>query len=116
MNTNIKKNLIQLCQDSLDVRFNSITTIIKDLKQSLQSETKSSAGDKHETGRAMVQLEREKAGKQLAEIQKTQLVLSKINSDQNTSSIGLGSVVRTTNANYFIAISAGALILSLIHI
>ncbi len=110
MNTNIKKNLIQLCQDSLDVRFNSITTIIKDLKQSLQSETKSSAGDKHETGRAMVQLEREKAGKQLAEIQKTQLVLAKINPDKNTSSISLGSVVRTTKANYFIAISAGSLI------
>ena len=109
MDNSIKKDLLQLCQDSLDVRLHSVTTIINDLKQSLQSETKSSAGDKHETGRAMVQLEREKAGKQLVEIQKTQLILSKITPEHKATSIGLGSIVKTTNANYFIAISAGAL-------
>ena len=36
---------------------------ILELQQSLDSETKSSAGDKHETGRAMLQIDLEKAGK-----------------------------------------------------
>ena len=36
------------------------------LQLALTSESKSSAGDKHETGRAMIQLEREKLGNQIA--------------------------------------------------
>ena len=75
----------------------------------MQSETKSSAGDKHETGRAMLQLEREKAGHQLAEIEKTKQILSKINTESTSKNIGLGSVVYTTTSNYFISISAGEL-------
>jgi transcription elongation GreA/GreB family factor len=114
-NKAIKSQLLILCQESLDVRLKAITTIIEDLQQSLQSETKSSAGDKHETGRAMVQLEREKAGNQLAEIQKIQVTLSKINPEYFSKSIGLGSVVFTTKANYFIAISSGELILENEH-
>jgi len=109
INKALKTELLHQCQASLDMRLKSVSGVIDDLKQSLQSETKSSAGDKHETGRAMVQLEREKAGNQLAEIQKTQELLSKINVENNSKAIGLGSVVLTTKANYFISISAGEL-------
>ena len=104
---NIKTQLLQLCTTSLETRLQSVLAVIKDIKQSLQSETKSSAGDKHETGRAMLQLEREKAGHQLAEIEKTKQILSKINTELTYKNIGLGSVVYTTTSNYFISISAG---------
>lgn len=104
---NIKTQLLQLCTTSLDTRLQSVLAVIEDIKQSLQSETKSSAGDKHETGRAMLQLEREKAGHQLAEIEKTKQILSKINTELTYKNIGLGSVVYTTTSNYFISISAG---------
>ncbi|WP_397364070.1 3-oxoacyl-ACP synthase [Olleya sp. R77988] len=80
-----------------------------EIQESLLSETKSSAGDKHETGRAMLQLEREKAGNQLVEIIKIKENLSKINTENTSKTIRLGSVVFTTNANYYIAISAGVL-------
>jgi len=106
---NIKTQLLQLCTTSLETRLQSVLAVIKDIKQSLQSETKSSAGDKHETGRAMLQLEREKAGHQLAEIEKTKQILSKINTELTYKNIGLGSVVYTTTSNYFISISAGEL-------
>ena len=105
----LKSGLLNLCQVNIDERLDSLKSIINDLQQSLQSETKSSAGDKHETGRAMVQLEREKAGQQLAEIQKTQQILAKINPEVKSDTIGLGSVVFTTGSNYFIGISAGEL-------
>lgn len=104
---NIKTQLLQLCNQSLETRLQSVLAVIEDIKQSLQSETKSSAGDKHETGRAMLQLEREKAGHQLAEIEKTKQILSKINTESTYKNIGLGSVVYTTTSNYFISISAG---------
>lgn len=108
---NIKHQLYKRCEDFLNQRFQVIRDAIEDLQNSLQSETKSSAGDKHETGRAMLQLEREKAGNQLAEIQKLHEALQKINSQSKHIKVALGSVVKTTQSHYFIAISAGEIVI-----
>lgn len=104
-----KQSLYNLCAAFIENKRQTIQHTILEIQQSLTSETKSSAGDKHETGRAMLQLEREKAGQQLAEIQKLQEHLSKIDSKTKSQTIRLGSVVYTSNANYYIAISAGVL-------
>lgn len=106
-NNKIKKQLFDLCLASLDTRLQAIQKQITEIQESLTSETKSSAGDKHETGRAMLQLEREKAGVQLSEIQKQQDTLAKVNILKTSETICLGSVVYTSKSNYFIAISAG---------
>ena len=66
-----------------------------------------SAGDKHETGRAMLQLEMEKAGQQLKEVQEMKLQLERINLASSTEIVHLGSIVKTNTATYFIAISKG---------
>lgn len=108
-NLKTKENLYSQCLEFVENRFNTIQNTINEIQESLTSETKSSAGDKHETGRAMLQLEREKAGHQLAEIQKIKEHFSKINISKSSEFIGLGSVVYTTKSNYFIAISAGKL-------
>ncbi|MFC5047877.1 3-oxoacyl-ACP synthase [Aquimarina hainanensis] len=105
----IKKELLARCQQYIDERVSRIKNKIADIQESLTSETKSTAGDKHETGRAMLQLEREKAGHQLAEIQKLQQILAKVSTTSDTVNIRLGSVVYTTQANYYISISAGVL-------
>lgn len=105
----LKQQLYSLCSDFVENRKNAIQGTINEIKESLTSETKSSAGDKHETGRAMLQLEREKAGHQLAEIEKLTESLSKIDTSITSKTVGLGSVVFTAQANYFIAISAGQL-------
>ena len=106
-NLKLKQKLFNLCCDFVENRRNIVQTTINEIQESLTSETKSSAGDKHETGRAMLQLEREKAGRQLAEIEKLKENLAKINPDSESKIVGLGSIVYTTQANYFIAISAG---------
>jgi len=103
----IKQRLYQHCEAFVNQRLQSIQHKIKEIQESLLSETKSTAGDKHETGRAMLQLEREKAGQQLAEIQKEKEILSKINLEQPSEVVHLGSVVMTTQANYFLSISSG---------
>lgn len=103
----IKQELYNRCSEFIEERLTTVNLTISDIQNSLQSETKSSAGDKHETGRAMVQLEREKAGQQLAEIEKQQQILQKVNTESKHHKVALGSVVRTTQANYFISISAG---------
>ncbi|EZH75007.1 3-oxoacyl-ACP synthase [Aquimarina atlantica] len=104
----MKEKILNQCQNYVDQRLQRIQNTIANIQESLTSETKSSAGDKHETGRAMLQLEREKAGKQLAEVQKLQEILAKINSSPSEH-IHLGSLVITSQGDYFISISVGKL-------
>jgi len=105
----VKENLYNLCCRFVENKLITIQKAIQEIQESLSTETKSSAGDKHETGRAMLQLEREKIGQQLAETQKLKETLSKIDSSKVSSKVSLGSVVSTSHYNYFIAISAGKL-------
>ena len=103
----LKKEAYDFCVHFVNDRLTRIQNQIKELESALTSETKSSAGDKHETGRAMIQLEREKLGQQLAELEKTQQLLSKVPKDRNAPTVGLGSLVVTDSFVYYIAISAG---------
>ena len=103
----LKQLLFDKCSDYVETRFSTIQSSIEEIQESLTSETKSSAGDKHETGRAMLQLEREKAGQQLAEIENVKNALAKINIEKTSETVILGSLVYTSQFNYFIAISAG---------
>ena len=77
----------------------------KVLQGALMSESKSSAGDKHETARAMVQLEREKLGKQIDELEQNQQKLNTLKNHKTTTSVSLGSVVLTDKENYYISIA-----------
>lgn len=107
MEQNIKRQLYDFCKNFADKRISRIRKEMKDFKESLDDETKSSAGDKYETGRAMLQLELEKAGVQLAEAEKMSKVLDLVNIKTQTNFVSLGNLVKTTKANYFLAISAG---------
>ena len=78
----------------------------KKLQKDLTSETKSSAGDKHETGRAMIQLEREKLGNQIREIELNYQSLNTIKDDKTSTRIGLGSIIFTDKGNYYVAVAA----------
>ena len=104
---NLKEALLKNCEVFIDNRLVTIQNTINEIQKSLLSETKSSVGDKHETGRAMLQLEREKAGQQLADIQKTKGVLFKIDSNKTSEVICLGSLIYTSKDVYYLAISAG---------
>lgn len=108
----LKEKLHKACEAHIDKRLQTVENTMLSIRESLQSETKSSVGDKHETGRAMLQMEREKVGQQLAETQKTKEALAKININNSSEKISLGSVVYTTRANYYLAISAGEIKIS----
>lgn len=104
---NIKQQLFKICIQFIENKHAIISKSIASNKNDLFSETKSSAGDKHETGRAMIQLEMEKSGQQLVEVQIMQAVLSKINIEKKSKVVCLGSLVRTTKGTYFLTISVG---------
>lgn len=103
----LKEKLLKACFQFVENKMQMITKTIASNQQALQSETKSSAGDKHETGRAMLQLEIEKAGQQFKGVQQMKETLSKIELSNDSKNVHLGSLVLTNQGNYFIAISAG---------
>ena len=76
-----------------------------ELQLALTSENKISAGDKHETGRAMIHLEREKLGQQIAEIEQNLQKLIPLQNHFSTEIGSLGSVVHTDKGNYHLSIS-----------
>ncbi|WP_047246975.1 GreA/GreB family elongation factor [Maribacter thermophilus] len=106
-NKEIKEAAFTYCKEFVFGRISRLKRQISEIETALTSETKSSAGDKHETGRAMLQLEREKIGVQLANAENMQGLLNKVRLDSPTVSIALGALVYTTEAKYYIAISAG---------
>ncbi|VAW26726.1 hypothetical protein MNBD_BACTEROID04-420 [hydrothermal vent metagenome] len=107
----IKEKLYEACLLFVNKKYNTVTTSIESYKKALFSETKSSAGDKHETGRAMLQLEMEKASQQLAVIIKMREALNKITLENSVGIICLGSLIFTNKLNYFLAISAGKIVI-----
>ena len=112
MEVKIKEALFEQCEVFVNKRLYNIENVISSNQKALQSETKSSAGDKHETGRAMLQLEMEKAGQQLAGITQMKVVLSKIDILKTSKNACLGSVIITPKVSYFLSISAGQLVVA----
>ncbi len=104
---NVKEALYKFCESFAQKRITGIRDNIKDIRESLDSEDKNSSGDKHETGRAMLQLEQEKLGQQLSEAEKMQDILAKVNFKTINTVVSSGSLVRTSKSNYFLAISGG---------
>lgn len=103
----LKQTLLEKCNEFALERKSHIDFQMKEIKEALLEESKSSAGDKHETGRAMLQLEREKVGNQFYEVEEMFNTLNKIDILAPSRVVHLGSIVYTSVANYFIAISAG---------
>ena len=102
-----KQKLIQACSDYLKDKINSLNTIINEVSESSNSESKSSAGDKHETSKVMMQLEIEKLGTQLKEAEGQLAEFEKINFNKIFQSIEQGSLVETNKGYFLIASSIG---------
>lgn len=107
----IKKNLLRTVLLRNTDRLNNIQQTISSNKEALEAESKSSAGDKHETGRAMLQLEMEKAGQQYQEALRTKELVKKIDISALATQGCLGAVVEVGSIRYFLSSSIGEVIL-----
>lgn len=103
----IKEHLYLKCADYVSERLQIVQQAIDSAAEAGNDETKSSAGDKHETARAMMQLEQEKNGKQLQEILELQKLFEKIDITKKSTKVELGALVLTNQQNFYISISAG---------
>jgi len=88
-------------------KITGLEKILADLKESGANETKSTAGDKHETALAMLQIEQANVRGQLKEAQQQQTILEKINPAVSPIVIVPGSLIKTNKGYLFLSIAAG---------
>ena len=103
----LKERLYQHCHQLLTERVIDAQNGMLAAQKDSNSETKSSAGDKYETGRAMAQLEKERHGRRRSETHDTLYVLEGIGLVEPEKEIALGSLVQTTQGLYFISVVLG---------
>jgi hypothetical protein len=105
----LKKQLYDLCLDYINQRILTAKNAVEEAQKSANEETKSSAGDKYETARSMMQQEAQWSRTQLAEAQKLKQDLDQVPIDKPMTTVQSGSLVFTNRGTFFISISAGRL-------
>ncbi len=107
MNIDLKKQVHEHCKSRLENQISGLQAELQQYKLAVSDETKSSVGDKYETGRAMLHLEQERLFKQLAEAERLYNLLISLKSDQNFAKVQPGSLVETNQGLFFFAIGLG---------
>src|SRR5665213_3204713 len=105
----LKRELYNQCLEYVQKRMEAAQLAIDEAKNASNDDTKSSAGDKYETGRAMMQQETDRNRQQLDETNKLKVALNQLNPNHISDKAEPGSVVVTNHGNFYISISAGLL-------
>ena len=103
-----KEKLLQLINQKLSDKIQNFEKLIDETRAS-NNDTKSSMGDKYETGREMLQQEINNLQVQLNEILKQQNFLKTI-SIKPTEKAEKGSIIKTAKGLFFISVSLGEVI------
>lgn len=104
-----KKVIHQSVLGNLNERIQQLNAALNDALDATANETKSTAGDKHETGRAMAQLEQEKLSSQISEVIKLKEALSRLDPEIPCTTVCSGALVETTLGTFYISVGIGAL-------
>jgi hypothetical protein len=116
MSAQLKIKVHKHCLNILDQKIAAGKKAMDQFQEAANSETKSTAGDKHETSRAMMQADREKAAMQLSNSHKMKPLLDKLKPEISSESIALGSLVNTDLGLIYIAVPLGGIDVDQEHI
>jgi hypothetical protein len=101
--TDLKIKVHQACRASLMAKIAEIEDAILDVSASMENETKSSLGDKHETSRARMQAAQEQLSKQLAELNTQLSELDRLGTVEGSDNTFPGSLVQTNQGYLFLS-------------
>ncbi len=103
----MKSLLLEHLKKQLETRMQAAYAAMQSAQSSANEETKSSAGDKYETARAMAQIERDRHAQLYDQIRQERAVLDRIDPDFPFQRVGLGALVKTTVGYFFVSVSVG---------
>lgn len=105
----IKKEVIKAIEEELEERLSIAQQSYNDAMEARNNDTKSSAGDKYETSRAMMQQEMDNAEKSIHQVKVFQNELRRLPLEEKSEQIISGSFVETDKGFYFVGLSLGKL-------
>ncbi len=105
----LKENVYRLCVGIVQTKISLLQQQLHDLTSSAGNETKRTAGDKHETALAMLQIEQENNSRQLQDALQQKAILEKIDPTLQTEQAVRGSIVTTNNGMFFLSLGLGKL-------
>lgn len=100
---NFKQKILSQYQVLLQDKIDIYQDLIDSLTEDAQNDAKSSAGDKHETTLSKLHIEQEKIANKLKEALEQQAILSKLDIEQVTDKVVLGSLVKTNHLTVLVA-------------
>ncbi|MDH7459661.1 hypothetical protein QEG73_00175 [Chitinophagaceae bacterium 26-R-25] len=103
----LKQQVYNQCMSIVSQRITDVQKTLDDLRESIVNETKSTAGDKYETARAMLHIEQENVTKQMAELLEQKKQLEKLSMVEASDSVIKGSLVKTDRGYLFLSIALG---------
>lgn len=106
-----KKRLLEACLAPVRSRIEQINGSLEQAREASLQETKSSAGDKYETGREMMRIQSDMQALHLYEAQDLLHRLERVDVSQVHTSVRPGAVVLTDVGLYFISQSIGPVVL-----
>ena len=102
-----RKSVLAECRCFLEARRAAYVSELESLDAAAAEETKSSAGDKYETGREMIGQARSVVERNLAEAESSLGILERMASAPGRGAVGFGSLVRTGIGWYLVGVSMG---------
>ncbi|MCT4643362.1 MAG: hypothetical protein N4A74_00140 [Carboxylicivirga sp.] len=108
----VKAQIIEALNKLLDKKIDALKATITDVSDSMKNDTKSSAGDKFETGREMMQMELNNKQGQLNKQVKLKKDLAQIDVKKQNSTADFGSLVISNKGKYFISVALGKIVIN----
>lgn len=106
-----KQQIFEACKQAIEKRMDAAGQAMKAAQESANSEEKSSAGDKYETGRAMSQIDRDRYAKQFREAKNELNQLMRLDITHRHNTAETGAIIVCGEETYFIAAAVGAIVL-----
>jgi len=111
-----KSDFLLFAQKVIDDKVIKAKEYMNSIERSIQGESKSTAGDKHDTTRELMQQERNKAAQNLSNQILDQKTLIQLLNTSTNEGIGFGSLVETDKGWIFIGLALGKVLFSDVHV
>jgi len=102
-----KTTVYEQCFKAIQSRVSNAELALQQAREASQDDTKSSAGDKYETTREMMQQDIDRNNAQLYEAKKVAFQLEQCKEIESKGQVKAGSIVKTSKALLYVAVSIG---------
>ena len=103
----MKSTILQYVKTYLDQRMQTSLDAMNAAQESANGESKSSAGDKYETSRAMGQLDRDMHARMYQQTREERKLVERIDESINFKKVALGAFISTSMGDFFLSVSIG---------